>query len=284
MVRLLHRSSKLALLALATATLWGAEETLPPQLEGVGITEKLGNPVDLNLQFTAENGYQVPLSSFFHKDKPVILNLVYYSCPMLCNLVLNGQTQALHDVAWTPGEEFEVVTISIDPSEMFNLAAKKKQQYLESYGRPTHGWHFLTDYKGNVKKLAEQVGFGYKYDDRQQQFAHAAAIMILTPQGKVSRYLYGIHFKPRDVRLALSEASESKLGVSERILMFCFHYDPVERSYVLFARNLMRAGGVLIVLILGIAFWMLWRGERVRALKEQLAQGQASENHLVTVK
>jgi Uncharacterized protein SCO1/SenC/PrrC, involved in biogenesis of respiratory and photosynthetic systems len=174
MVRLLHRTSKLALLALLTASLWGAEETLPPQLEGVGIVEKLGSPVDLNLQFTAENGYQVPLSSFFHKDKPVLLNLVYYSCPMLCNLVLNGQTQVLHDVAWTPGEEFEVVTISIDPTEMFNLAAKKKQQYLESYGRPTHGWHFLTDYKGNVKKLAEQVGFNYKYDDRQQQFAHAA--------------------------------------------------------------------------------------------------------------
>jgi protein SCO1 len=284
MVRLLHRSSKIALLALLTAVLWGAEETLPAQLNGVDIVEKLGNPVDLNLQFTAENGYQTPLSSFFHKDKPVILNLVYYSCPMLCNLVLNGQTQALREVAWTPGDEFEVVTISIDPTEMFNLAVKKKQMYLESYGRKTKGWHFLTDYQGNVKKLAEQIGFRYHYDERQQQFAHAAAIMFLTPEGKVSRYLYGIRFKPRDVRLALTEASESKLGVSDRILMFCFHYDPVAQSYVLFARNLMRAGGVLIVLILGIAFWFLWRGERLRAMKEGLAADHVLEDHLVTAK
>jgi len=146
---------------------------------------------------------------------------------------------------------------------MFNLAARKKQVYLESYGKPATGWHFLTDYKGNVKKLAQQVGFNYRWDEKSQQFAHAAAIMFLTPEGKVSRYLYGIRFKARDVRLALTEASQSKLGITvDKILLYCFHYDPAARSYVLFARNLMRGGGILTIFILGGILLRLWRGER----------------------
>lgn len=243
-----------------------AEPSLPAELEGVGIVEQIGRGVDKSLSFTNEDGYRVELGSFFHQGRPVLLNLVYYTCPMLCNLLLNGQTHTLAEIPWTPGNEFEIVTISIDPTETPKLAGQKKRTYLASYGRPAPGWHFLVDRDGNSKKLAEQVGFHYRYDERQQQYAHAAAIMILTPEGKLSRYLYGVQFKPRDVRLALTEASAGKTGGAvDRLLLFCFHYDPQARSYVLFATNIMRAGGVVVVLVLGGALMSLWRKEKATA-------------------
>jgi protein SCO1 len=243
-----------------------AEPGLPPELEGVGIVEHIGRRVDTSLSFTNEDGYQVELSSFFHQGRPVLLNLVYYTCPMLCNLLLNGQTSTLREIPWTPGEQFEIVTISIDPTETPKLAGQKKRTYLSNYGRTAPGWHFLVDRDGNVKKLAEQVGFHYRYDERQQQYAHAAAIMILTPEGKLSRYLYGAQFKSRDLRLALTEASAGKTGGAvDRLLLFCFHYDPQARSYVLFATNFMRAGGVAVVLVLGGVLLNLFRKERASA-------------------
>jgi protein SCO1 len=262
----------IAALFMGTALpLFAADTVLPAQLEGVGIEEHLGQPVNLDLTFTNEKGYQVPLRDFFHKDKPVLLNLVYYTCPMLCNMVLNAQTQALREVPWTPGNEFEIVTISINPSEMFDVASQKKMAYLESYGRPATGWHFLTDYQGHTKVLAEQMGFHYRYDERAQQFAHAAAIMFLTPDGKISRYLYGARFKPRDMRLALTEASAGKLGITvDRILLYCFHYDPLARSYTLFVTNLMRTGGGLMVLIFGFILIRLFRKERLASHPDQL--------------
>lgn len=251
-----------ALAVLAGLRLAGAGQ-LPAELEGVGVTERIGQAVDLNLTFTAENGYPVALREFFHKDRPVILNLIYYSCPMLCNLVLNGQTASLREIPWTPGGEFEIVTISIDPSETFDLARRKKTVYLENYGRPAPGWHFLTDHQGNVKKLAEQAGFHYRYDERTNQYAHAAAIMILSPEGKIARYLYGVKFSPRDLRLALAEALQSKFRFTvDQLLLYCFHYDPRARSYVLFATNLMRAGGAVAVLLLGAVLLRFWRRER----------------------
>ena len=260
------RSASLFLSVLASAITLAADQPLPPELRGVGVDERLGQSVDLNLTFTAENGYPVRLGSFFHPGRPVLLNLVYYSCPMLCTLLLNGQTTALREIPWTPGDQFEVVTISIDPTETFNLAQQKRASYLANYGRPAAGWHFLTSDRGSVKKLADQVGFHYRYDDRQSQYAHPAVIMILTPEGRVSRYLYGIKFSPRDLRLALTEASESKFSLStDRILLYCFHYDPQARGYVLFATNLMRAGGVLTVLVLGFVLLRLWRREGAAA-------------------
>ncbi len=261
-----------ALLLLSRLPSFAAEESLPRELEGVGIQEKLGGRVDLGLYFTAENGQQVPLQSYFDKKKPVVLNLVYYSCPMLCNLVLNGQLNVLKETAWVPGNEFEIVTISIDPMENWGLAANKKRYYMEAYGKDAYsGWHFLTDYQGNVKKLAEQVGFEYKWDDYTKQFAHAAALMVLTPDGRVSRYLYGIKHKARDFRLAVTEASEGKLGsLTDRILMFCFHYDANARSYVPFARNIMRAGGVLTILILGGMLLFLFSKDRTRPVPDEL--------------
>lgn len=259
-------SARTVLWLLAATAAFAADQPLPPELRGVGVDERLGQSVDLNLTFTGEDGYPVPLRSFFQQGRPVLLNLVYYSCPMLCTLLLNGQTAALKEIPWTPGNEFEVVTVSIDPTETFDLAQRKRASYLESYGRPAAGWHFLTDDHGNVKRLADQVGFHYRYDERQAQYAHPAVVAILTPEGKVSRYLYGIKFNPRDLRLALTEASESKFSLStDRILLYCFHYDPQAHGYVLFATNIMRAGGVLTVLILGFVLLRLWRREGVPA-------------------
>ena len=266
--RVLSISVLLCAAAVAVCSGQAIDNVLPQELENVDIQEKLGTTVSLDLEFTAENGYQVPLRQFFRSGKPVILNLVYYRCPMLCNLVLNGQTEAMKELAWTAGDQFEVVTISIDPQEQFNLAQAKKKWYLEIYGRPgaASGWHFLTDYQGNVARLAEQVGFSYKWDPRQEQWAHAAAIMLLTPDGRVSRYLYGVRYKERDLRLALAEASEGKLGtVGDKLLLFCFHYDPQAKSYVPFARNLMRAGGAASVAVLGMLLTFLWRRERHKA-------------------
>lgn len=257
-----------ALALAAAAALAGfarADQPLPAMLEGVGVDEKLTRTVDLNLTFTAENGYEKPLREYFHKDRPVILNLVYYTCPMLCNLVLNAQTAALKQIPWMPGEEFEVVTISIDPRETFDLAKKKKAIYLSDYDRPAPGWHFLTDYQDHAKALAAQVGFNYRWDPKQEQFAHPAIIMVLTPEGKISRYLYGIKFKPRDVRLALTEAAAGKWSQTiDRILLFCYHYDPQSHSYTLFATNVMRGGGILTVLLLGFSILRLIRAERAR--------------------
>lgn len=237
--------------------------SLPREMKGVGIEEKLGQKVDLNLSFVGEGGKLHHLGDYFASGRPVILNLVYYKCPMLCNLTLNAQVSVLKELAWSPGKEFDVVTISIDPTETSEMAQEKKSAYMSNFDRPVSGgWHFLVDYQGNVKKLAEQVGFRYNYDAVQKQYAHSAAIMVLTPQGMVSRYLYGIKFKERDLRLALTEAAQDKFGMSfEKLLLMCYHYDPSAKSYVLMATNVMRLGGVLVVLILGFVLFRFWRHE-----------------------
>lgn len=236
---------------------------MPHEMNGVGIEEKLGQSVDLNLEFVSEGGRLKKLGDFFASGRPIVLNLVYYKCPMLCNLTLNAQVSVLKELAWTPGKEFDVVTISIDPTETIEMAENKKAAYISNFDRPVgRGWHFLADHSGNVKKLAEQVGFRYNYDPAQQQYAHSAAIMVLTPTGMVSRYLYGIKFKERDLRLALIEASENKFGMSfEKLMLMCYHYDPSAKSYVLMATNVMRLGGLLVVLVLGTYLFRLWRQE-----------------------
>jgi protein SCO1/2 len=283
----------LATLTAATA-LWGQNEVIgmpknaeeraraladkttdmPPQMAGVGVDEKLGNQVDLNLTFVGEGGLVRKLGDYFRPGKPVILNLVYYRCPMLCNLVLNGQVNVLRELAWKPGNEFDVISISIDPTETSEMAAEKKATYLSNFDQPVRrGWHFLADHNGNVKKLAEQVGFRYNYDPVQQQYAHSSAIMILSPTGMVSRYLYGIKFRERDLRLALTEAAGNKFGMSfEKLLLMCYHYDPSAKSYVLFATNVMRLGGFLVVLILGLWLGRYWRQE----LRARAAAGNSS--------
>jgi len=238
----------------------------PAQLDGLGVDEHLGSPIDLNQTFIAENGYPVALRDYFHQGRPVILNLVYYNCPMLCTLILNGQTEAMRAIPWTPGREYEVVTVSIDPRESFADARKKKAVYLASYDRPAPGWHFLADHDGNALRLAQQAGVKYRFDARQDQYAHPAVVMVLTPEGRMARYLYGIRYNPRDVRFALAEASAGRPTMAlEKILLFCYHYDPQAGRYVWFALNFMRTGGVISVGLLFFFLWRLFRAERARA-------------------
>ncbi len=257
-MRLMRRSSFVATALLALCGLVSAEsreELKPKELEQVGVTEHLNEKVDLNLTFIAEDGYPHALKEYFHSGRPVVLNLVYYTCKMLCNVVLNAQVQSLRKIDWTPGEQYEIVTVSIDPAENFQLAREKKASYLESFGRPAPGWHFLADNGGNVRALARQVGFGYQFDEGTAQYAHPAVVFVLTPEGKVSRYLYGVQFKPLDVRLALTEASQGKFGVTDRILLFCFHYDPAAKGYVPFAQNMMKTGAMLTLLVMGVVLY-----------------------------
>lgn len=238
---------------------------LPPMLEGVGIDEHLGRPLDLSLTFLGEDGAPVALKDYFHSGRPVILDLVYYSCPMLCNLILNGQAETMREMDWTPGNQYEVVTISFDPKETPALAREKKQTYLANYGRPAPGWHFLTDSQGHAKRLAEEIGFHYRYDAKQQQFAHPSAIMIVTPEGRIARYLYGIKYRPRDVRFSLAEASAGRYtNALDKIMLFCYHYDPSANAYVIFAGRVMRIGGALTVLVLGFFLWRMFRADRAR--------------------
>ncbi len=265
-----------------------AAEKIPPELENVGIEEHLGAQVDLNLNFKNELGQVVPLRSLVDGRKPVILNIVYFTCPNLCNFFLNGFVESLQKLQWGPGKEFQILTVSMDPRETAPLAIKKKESYLKFYGRAgaEKGWHFWTeaapeivnkgvarispDEQGNVKKLAEQVGFKYKFNKEENQFAHTAAMMILTPDGRVSRYLYGIEFKPTDLRLALVEASGNKIGnVMDRLLLFCYHYDPKTKKYALYANNLMRAAGALTTVILGFFLVGFWRRERFLGSSKQ---------------
>jgi protein SCO1/2 len=236
-------------------------ETLPKALEGVGITEHPGAKLPLELEFVAENGQPVQLRQFFSGKRPVILTLGYYRCPMLCSLILNGMLDGLKELPVTPGRDFEIVTVSIDPLETPTLAKLKKQSYLQEYGRAgaEEGWHFLTAREASSRALADAVGFGYRYNEERKEYAHPACIFVATPDGRMARYLYGVAFDPKTLRLALTEAGEGKFGgASEQLLLYCFHYDAAEKRYVLAATNVMRAGAGVTALVLGawlIAWW-----------------------------
>ncbi|MGA8143564.1 MAG: SCO family protein [Candidatus Acidiferrales bacterium] len=235
----------------------------PELLKDVGIDQKLNDSVPLDLTFRDENGQTVALRQYFG-DKPVVLSLVYYNCPMLCTQVLNGMERSLKDVPMDIGKQFSVVTVSIDPTERPVLASAKRALYTGLYGRPgaAEGWHFLTGDEAQIKQLANAVGFRYAYDAQSKQFAHASAIMILTPEGKISRYLYGIQYSTRDLRLGLVEASEGKIGTPvDQILLFCYHYDPATGKYSLLISRVIKAAGVFTILVIGIGIFLLARSE-----------------------
>ena len=236
----------------------------PDLLKDVGIDQKLNQQVPLNLTFKDENGNPVQLGQYFGQ-KPVILSLVYFNCPMLCTQVLNGQEASMKGLPMDAGNQFEAVTISIDPSDKPVMASVKKQMYVGMYGRPNaaQGWHFLTGDAPQIKALADSVGFRYAYDADTKQFAHASAIMVLTPQGKISKYFYGIEYSPRDLRLGLVEASAEKIGTPvDSVLLFCYHYDPSTGKYGLIINRLIQAGGLITVLAIGITMLVLFRRER----------------------
>jgi len=260
-VRAAALAAALAVLAAVPAAAQ-RKEPLPKDLEGVGITEHPGARLPLDLDFTDEAGRTVRLGDYFPGDRPVILTLGYYRCPMLCTLVLNGLVDGLKDLAWTPGRQFEIVTVSIDPLETPTLAKLKKENYLAEYGRAgaAAGWHFLTGREESIRKLADAVGFGYRYVKENGQFAHPTAIFVATPDGRMGRYLYGVLYQPKTLRLALIEAGEGKIGTTtDRLLLYCFHYDAREGRYVVAAANLMRFGGVATVLVVGVWLLAAWR-------------------------
>ena len=236
----------------------------PDLLKDVGIDQKLNDSIPLNLVFRDEHGKPVELAQFFG-SKPVILSLVYYNCPMLCTQVLNGLTRSLKQIPMDIGKDFNVVTVSIDPTERPVLADAKQTLYTGMYGRPgaAQGWHFLTGEDSQIKRLAEAVGFRYAYDPDSHQYAHASAVMVLTPEGKISRYFYGIQYPERDLRLGLVEASEGKIGSPvDQVLLFCYHYDPHTGKYGLLISRVIQLAGVLTVLLGGIALAILFHGER----------------------
>jgi protein SCO1/2 len=244
----------------------------PELLKDVGIDQKLNDSISLDLAFRDEAGRPVTLGQFF-AGKPVVLSLVYYYCPMLCTQVLNGMERSLRDVPMDIGKQFSIVTVSIDPTERPALAAAKRALYTGLYGRPgaTEGWHFLTGDEPQIKQLANAVGFRYAYDAQSKQFAHASAIMILTPEGRISRYLYGIQYSARDLRLGLVEASEGKIGTPvDQILLFCYHYDPATGKYSLLISRILKAAGVFTILVIGIGIFLLARSEHY-ALPERRA-------------
>ena len=194
-----------------------------------GIDQKLNGALPLDASFTDESGRPVQLRQFFQGTRPVLLSLVYYQCPMLCNMVLNGETRTMREMKLEPGRDYDVVTISFDSKEKTALAAAKKATYVEKLGKPgaADAWHFLTGDEENIRSLTQSVGFRYRWDDTTKQWAHASGIIVVTPDARISRYLYGVDFQPRDLRLALVEASKNKIGrITDQILLLCYHYDP----------------------------------------------------------
>lgn len=246
--------------------------------EGVSVEEQLEAQVPLELEFTDEQGQSVQLADYFDGTHPVIVSLNYYKCPMLCSLQLNGLVDALTMMEWTAGQEFQIVTVSFNPLETPILARQKQQNYIQAYGRPSAvaGWHFLTGEQEQIDTLTSTVGFNYRWDEPSQQFIHVAALVVLTPDGRISRYLYDVMFEPRDLKLALLEAAEGKIGTTaDHVLMYCYTYDAASGSYVPAAMNLMRLGGLLTFAVLAIVLGSLWAREKLRR-RETKESGVAS--------
>jgi len=236
----------------------------PPYLENVGIEQHLDAQVPPDLAFVDDTGRAVKLGDYFGK-KPLILNLVYYNCTMLCGEALAGLTGAMRLVKFDVGNEYDVITVSFNPRETPEIAAEKKKDYLKRYGRPgaASGWRFLTGPPESIDALTKAVGFQYQYDPRIQQYAHATAIMVLTPQGHISRYFYGVDFPPKDLRMGLVEASQGKIGNAvDQVLLYCYHYDPATGKYGAVVANILRLGAGVTIVLLGGMILIFFRLEK----------------------
>ena len=225
----------------------------PPGLQNVGIEQHLDEQIPADLSFRDETGKPVHLGDYFGK-KPMILNLVYYNCPMLCGEVLSGLEGALRVLKFDVGKEFDVLTVSFDPRETPDMATKKKAEFLKRYGRAgaAEGWHFLTGPQESIDALTKAAGFQYQYDPKTGQFAHATAIMILTPEGKIAQYYYGVDYAPKDLRLGLIQASENKIGtLANQVLLYCYHYDPTTGKYGAIISRILQLSALATILALG---------------------------------
>jgi protein SCO1/2 len=256
----------LVLLFFSSVSSFSQPTTQPGPLAEVGFDQRLGESVPLDAVFADERGERVTLGDYFG-DRPVIMALVYYECPMLCTMVLNGLTSTLGVLEFDPGREFEVVVVSFDTRETPTDASSTKATYLARYDRPgtEAGWHFLTGDEESIQRLTQSIGFRYVWVPESNQFAHAAGIVALTPEGQIARYFYGIEYAPRDVRLGLIEAADNQIGsLVDQILLYCFHYDPVVGKYSAVTMNIVRIAGAATVLALGSFLFLQWRRDRRR--------------------
>ena len=259
----------------SAAAFQAAGFSVPDDTTGIGIFEHPGAQVPLDLRFTDEAGRPVTLGDYFRGERPVLLLLVYYRCPGMCNALLNGLTESLRDLEWSAGEQFRIVTVSIDPTESHELAGTKKLGYIGMYGRPAaaDGWAFLVGPQESIDSLAATVGFGYRYQERTGLFTHAASVMVCTPGGKLSRYLNSVVIEPSTLQLALTEAAQGAVGspVQRLMLQWCYMYDPSSGRYIVAARKVMTIGGLVTVLLtaagLGFLWWRDVGARRVRAVE-----------------
>lgn len=258
----------IGLVTCAFAVLASAQ-TLSPQFKDIGIEQELNSHIPLDLVFHDESGAAVPLRTYFGQ-KPVLLAPVYFRCPMLCSQVLSGVVSGLRPLSIKPGRDFEVVAVSFDPADTPAEAARKRDHYSRSYSSRagTAGWHFLTGSQESIQPLMQSIGFHYRYDAAHQMFIHASGVMVLTPDGRLARYLYGVDYEPKDLKLSLIEASDNRIGSPvDQILLFCYHYDPKTGKYGAVVINLLRAAAIAMLLVLVIGGWLLFR----RDLREHRA-------------
>lgn len=225
----------------------------PLGLQNVGVEQHLNEQIPTDLTFRDETGKTVRLGDYFGK-RPVILNLAYYTCPMLCSEVMSGLTSAMRVLTFDIGKQFDVLTVSFDPHDTPQIAASKKAEYLDRYKRPgaEQGWHFLTGPQASIAALTKAAGFTYQYDPQTGQYAHGTAIILLTPEGKISQYYYGVEFAPKDLRLGLIQASDNKIGnLADQVLLYCFHYNPDTGKYGAVVMRILRVAGIATILLIG---------------------------------
>ena len=252
----------------------GVSNGLPDALQTVGIDQRLGESLPLDMKFRNEEGKDVPLNDFLKSGRPAILALVYYECPMLCNQVLNGLTGALKGISLDPGKDYDVIAISFDAreNEKPGLAANKRTSYIERFGRKgtEGGWHFLTGDQTAIDAVTKAVGFKYEWDAKSNQFAHASGVMIVTPDGRLSHYFYGIDYSPKDLKLGLVEAADKKIGsVTDKLLLYCYHYDPSTGKYGFAVLSAMRIGGIVTLLGMGAMGFVFWRRSKKTVNSDQ---------------
>ncbi|WP_340103643.1 SCO family protein [Rhodohalobacter sp. 8-1] len=234
----------------------------PAKLDEVGVEEKLGETIPLDLTFANSSGDSVSIGDLFEEGKPILLNPLYYECPTLCGLVLDAVFNVVNELKWNPGDDYTIISFSIDPDETTFHADSTKKIIMNDLNRPNaaDGWHFLTGNEESVKTLANAVGFNYSYDEDTDEYMHMASIMLISPEGIITRYLYGLNMREFDLRNALYEAADGQIGSTlEKALLYCYTYDPSSQSYVPVAKNIMKLGGLATMLILGIFLTILWR-------------------------